>query len=309
MKSLEAITEGLFDYAGMFPPAELGFDEMLEEAAGLPAVLARPGLVDNDLVVTKDRLEQVTTERLEAAGFDHRRHVRICVVGVPVDDSGKVGNAITSFNREGRLDKIPHDVKNLEVHSSLASVEATAASLMPSRYVLMGAEVQVYWEPKLDDAAWQARLDEVFAVIDAANGDAELPIVGLKVRCGGDNALSAATLARVLPEVASRNLPFKATQGLHQPLARDGGIGFLGLAVGLRLLEEGALGPDEIEACLLEDDPAAFDFAGGLSWRDHSIDRAQLGHAMQTPFTIGSCDLREPDEGLARHWPVVTQAA
>lgn len=307
MKTLEALTEGLFDYAGLFPPAELGLEDMLREAAGLPDTLQRPAIVGSDLVLTPDRLDTITTEHLLEAGFRKNRHVKVCLVGIETKDGAAMANRVLAFNRESRVDTVPHEITSIELHSAIDDVNETAGALMPARFVLAGQQhIQVYWEPKLTDAEWQERFDEVFAVLDAAHSETELPIVGLKVRCAGPNALSAATLARIIPELTQRDIPFKATQGLHHPLAGDGHLGFLGLAVALRLHEEHALDADEIEACITEREAAAFDFKQGLAWRGHFIDRGRLGHAMMTPFAIGSCSLQEPDDGLAAHWPLVT---
>lgn len=308
MKALDAITDKLFDYAGMYPPAGLDFDKMLDEAAKFPQTLARPSIVSADLVIGPELLQKVTAERLLEAGFQRSRHVRICVVGVPIVQAGAVATSIQGFNRASRLEPVPHEVSSLELQSGVTGIEANAAALMPPRFVLSGGEVQVYWEPTLGDAAWNERFDDIWAIIDACNGESEIPIVGLKVRCGGDRALSPATLARILPEVTRRSLPFKATQGLHHALAGGGSdarMGFLGLTVALWLHEEGVLDADALEACLTETDASAFDFEGGLSWRGHGIDRGQLGHAMRTRFNIGSCSMAEPDAELAQHWPLL----
>lgn len=306
MKSLDALTGNLFDYAGMFPPAALSFPEALHESAGFPQTLRRSSIVGADMVVKPEHLNEATTQHLLDAGFNGRSHVRMCLVGVPAHDGHKRANQILAYNRESRVDKVPHEVIALELHSELDDPMDAAGALMPGRFVLSGQDIQVFWEPLLDDAAWNERFDDVWAVIDGCNSESELPIVGLKVRCGGDNALSPATLARIIPEVHKRNLPWKVTQGLHHALAgsHDNAVGFIGLAAALRLYEENALQDDELEACIAETEASAFDFVGGLSWRDHRIDRAQLGHAMQTPFAIGSCSLAEPDAELWQHWPI-----
>ncbi len=300
MRALEALTNGLFDYAGMFPPAELGFQEALTESAGFATRLQRPELVGADMVILPEHLNEATTQHMLDAGFHRGSHVRMCLVGVPAHDGHKRANQILAYNRESRFDKVPHEVIALEVHSDIAADPMdTAGSLMPGRFALAGQDIQVYWEPKLTDAEWQERFDDVWAVVDGCNNEAELPIVGLKVRCAGPHAVSPATMARIIPEIAKRTLPFKATQGLHHPFARDDfPLGFLSLATALRLAEAGAMDGD-IEACLSERDPAAFDFASGLAWRDVSIDLGRLGAALETPFSIGSCSLQEPDDDLA----------
>jgi hypothetical protein len=308
MRAILALTEGLFDYAGLFPPAALPFSEMLREAAGHKDTLHRPQLIATDMVVTVERLNELSAQHLLEAGFRNRDHVRICLVGVDAKDGAKQANQLLSFNREARVDAVPHEVVTLELHSDLAAEPMdTAGALMPARFVVAGQDIRVYWEPKLTDAEWQARMDEVFAVIDGANQEVELPILGLKVRCAGEYAVAPATMARIIVEINKRSIPFKATQGLHHPLASDDfPIGFIGLAAALRMNESGDLQGSDIAACLAERDPAAFRFDDGIEWRDHELPARNLGHAVRVPFQIGSCSIREPDAELAELWPVAT---
>ncbi len=311
MKSLEALVEGLFDYAGMFPPAALTFQDALKEAAGFKDTLTRPSIVGADMVITAAQLNEATTQHMLEAGFHRGNHIRMCLVGTHASDGHKRASQILAYNRESRVDRVPHEVVALELHSEMDDPMDAAGALMPGRFVLSGQDIQVYWEPKLTDAEWNERFDEVWSVIDGCNSESELPIVGLKVRAAGEHALSPATLARIIPEINKRTLPFKVTQGLHHALAgtHDNPIGFIGLAAALRLNEEGALNAEQLEACITEADGAAFDWAGGISWRGHSIDRAQAGHAMRIPFQIGSCSISEPDQELDALWPALSANA
>ena len=76
---LDHAVRGLFDHAGMFPPAALSFEDALREAAVLPDVLARPDLLQNDLVLTPEHWAKVDDEALAAADYDRTLHV--CLVG------------------------------------------------------------------------------------------------------------------------------------------------------------------------------------------------------------------------------------
>ncbi len=51
MKALDALTNGLFDYAGMFPPAALSFPDALAESATFQQALSRPSIVGADMPV------------------------------------------------------------------------------------------------------------------------------------------------------------------------------------------------------------------------------------------------------------------
>jgi hypothetical protein len=58
-----------FDYAGMFPPAELSFDEMLAEAAGHAASLAHPWMIGTNLVLDSRSAKKLANHNLLALPF------------------------------------------------------------------------------------------------------------------------------------------------------------------------------------------------------------------------------------------------
>jgi hypothetical protein len=92
-----------------------------------------------------------------------------------------------------------------------------------------------------------------------------------------------------------------------EPGRHGNALGFVNLAAAFPL--QYALGPDrfgsaEVEVCLGETDPGAFDFSGGLAWRDFATGSELLTGAIRAvPFNIGSCSLHEPDQDLVRLFP------
>lgn len=134
-----------------------------------------------------------------------------------------------------------------------------------------------------------------------------------KVRTGGiipDLIPKAADLLRFLSTCAELGVPFKATAGLHHairgpyPLTYEPGsssatmFGFLNVFMCAAFLSSGMKGEDA--ALLLEESDARsihFD-AGGITWRDHSLDAAQLSDARNFAISFGSCSFREPMDEL-----------
>lgn len=299
MRSLEVLTDGLFDYAGMFPPAALDFETMLEESARFPDTLRRPDLVGNDLVLTPPNLERLDQAVLDAAGFEHDRLCRICVVGVAAAEAPAVARRVLHFNRDRHGEPTPQHITNLEVHCEGDPRDAVAH--VREAADLLGHTVHVYLEPKWKDAEWTDGLGSILAALGQINrGEAT---VGLKVRCGGPNEVSRSTLARIMQSAATRGLPLKLTQGLHHPLPTPGpgghDHGFLNVAVAWRLAALG-VGQDDLAALLAERDPGAFDFSYGVRWRTWHLPLNKLAAAKRAmPFAIGSCSLGEPDDDLA----------
>jgi hypothetical protein len=108
-----------------------------------------------------------------------------------------------------------------------------------------------------------------------------------KVRCGGETVPTADALGRFLRACREAGVPFKATAGLHHPLAVDGAHGFLNV----------------LAACVFEDEAAldgdvALD-AEALRWDGRSAGPDELERARRERFVaIGSCSFFEPVEDL-----------
>lgn len=273
----EPALRGLFDHAGMFPPAQLPLDATLRDAARFPTTLRRPGLVGADLVLAWKDWHSLGAA-LDAVALPGP--CRVAVVGVPLANGPEVAAQLAGVAAEGRV-----RVASLEVHTQ---ADLDAALLRTT--VRRAGGIPVYVEPK-----WPA--DRVRAQAGKVAGSAWACGAGLKVRCAGPTALDRAALAAAVVAAADARVPFKATQGLHHPVPREGfPHGFLGLLAAVRLRQ--ARGPAfaDVEACLAEPDPAAFDLSDGIAWRGQRVPAAEL--ARLPPFAIGSCSLAEPDDDL-----------
>jgi hypothetical protein len=130
------------------------------------------------------------------------------------------------------------------------------------------------------------------------------------VRTGGVTAEAfptTAALVRFVRECAERDVPFKATAGLHhafrgrypltyQPDSASGTMhGFLGLAVVAALIHEHDIGEREAATVLAA---GAEDLEVGedrLSWRGHLLTADEITRARETFFrSFGSCSFEEP---------------
>ncbi|HEX8101683.1 MAG TPA: hypothetical protein VF533_03655, partial [Solirubrobacteraceae bacterium] len=147
-------------------------------------------------------------------------------------------------------------------------------------------------------AAWS----EAFPAADRfAEGTAEdLPTIAeaqakAKLRCGGATAAAVPAptdVATFLGACAERELPFKATAGLHQPLRHhDAALGadqhgFLNLLVATAAARAGASAA-ELEALLLVTE------LDGLELGDHD-----LAGARGLFEAFGTCSVQEPIDGL-----------
>jgi hypothetical protein len=108
-----------------------------------------------------------------------------------------------------------------------------------------------------------------------------------KVRCGGERVPSAGELGRFLHACREARVPFKATAGLHHPLARHGSHGFLNVLAAFVFADEAALdGHVELEE-------------RALRWNGREAGPDELERARREGLVaIGSCSFSEPVDDL-----------
>lgn len=148
--------------------------------------------------------------------------------------------------------------------------------------------VETRWESGFDGLAGEAyvelpldgRLEERVAALGARG-------LRAKVRCGGTQVPSAEALGRFLAVCRDAGVPFKATAGLHHPLAADGGHGFLNVIAACAFADDAALG-GEVELT-----------ADALRWGDRTAGPEELERVRREQLVaVGSCSFSEPVDDL-----------
>jgi hypothetical protein len=136
---------------------------------------------------------------------------------------------------------------------------------------LFGLIGEVYVELPLDDG-----VEDRVAVLAERGFRA-------KVRCGGERVPTAAELWRFLAACRDSEVPFKATAGLHHPLAAEGRHGFLNVLAACAFGDEDALaGRVELDA-------------DGLRWHGRRAGAVELERVRRESLVaIGSCSFFEP---------------
>lgn len=305
-QALAALTAGLFDYAGMFPPAARSFGEALAESARLGVELGRPGLVAGDLVIESTAAARLNPETLRQAGFAPERAVQVCVLGSTLSAAEPLEReaaTLVSLAEAGRATGprcrlISYEVKIPRLGEGRSAIEARLEQVAPLVPLLC-------LEPDLSRAEWVEELAATAAFI----GDIAPRLskrVALKLRCGGSTAIDATRLSAAIVTGADQALDLKATGGLHHPFIDSGwgnSLGFLSLAVALALRRHhgGAFPAGALTACLQSSRPEEFTFGAAARWREWEVPAADIA-AQRGRFhlSIGSCSLHEPDSDLAR---------
>ncbi len=292
-RALEALTAGLVDYAGLFPPAALAMPDAVRayarHAAGPDrAMLAR-------FVVPFGRLAEfaVAVDALGADGPTPAAAWRLSVLATALDAPAL---AAWEQGHEGRfaVDAVEAKAETADAIASLAAAFGGAAGVF--------VEIPIREDPLPLVAALKAH--------------------GLraKVRTGGltaDAFPPPTDIVRFLRCCHEARVPFKATAGLHHPLrgeypftyaadaVRGTMYGFVNLFLCAALLHGGA-DDATVVALLVERDARAFTLHGSaITWRGRTIP-ADLIATARAEFagSFGSCSFDEP----ARELPQLLQA-
>lgn len=317
--ALEILSEGIFDYAGMFPPAGLSFVDALRTSARFPSELHRPRLVASDLVLSLADLANLDSISVAQAGFENARALRICALGSALKTRQELISeqrldelrTIQNFNSSNSDAANPLLITSYEfkLEAPLQSdAHAVQVALRNIKSFLSDDQTRICVEPDLSGEDWETVLESCTHVLSDLNLHSRGPELVLKVRGSGPSAISNHKLLRIINRVSQLNLQLKATAGLHHPILEkeryQNTLGFLGLGVALYLKR--ALGHDfpDIEAlnCLFASDLESFVLsAENFGWKAYTIAPERLKELKQRfPFTIGSCSLHEPDQDLVR---------
>jgi hypothetical protein len=264
----------LIDYAGLFPPAQLGMDEAVARYRE-----AREGpyawMLDR-FICPASRVAEL------AAKAGERWRVSVVADGAGLTDLRALADSLAvavTEELEVELVEVRLGPGRERIRERVTALPGTAADVGPP------GPVRLFVEVTPDDTLAEA-LDAV-----AANG------LAAKVRCGGEIVPSPEAIARFVGGCAQRGIEWKATAGLHHPFRHHDNItgrshhGFLNLlaAAGLAALGE------PVTEVMESEDPDEFELdEHGLRWRGRDVG----DHARDLFVAYGSCSFDEPVEHL-----------
>ena len=303
-----ALTDGLIDYAGLFPPASLDLPPAVA-AYARHRRSAEAGLLAR-FILPASRLGALVEAMGEA---EVAGPWSLSVLGLPPEGDDWLGTARRTLDaaratEAAHPDRLRCDRFELKLPADLArDADALAEALGALNGAFgTGAAPRAALEVPFLDAP-DAVAPAAQAVADA-NGRAGRPSFALKFRCGGvtpDLVPGVETLATALTEALRTGAPFKATAGLHHPLPNDDEavgtrmFGFLGVFGGTALARLHGLGPDDLAEILADDDAAAWSVGDDLRWRSLRASAAEVADArQQAALSFGSCSFDEPIDDL-----------
>ncbi len=285
MDAVTAALSRLIDYAGLFPPAGLPLDVVIDQYGRYRA--GRHAWMLGRLVVPADRLA-------EAEAAAHR-------AGASVDDPWRVSALVGTAEQGAALAATMIDDRHRPCTVRVEALEAVATSAADI------TELSRLWPSEFE------RYVEIPADPDPAPLMASLSAAGLfaKIRAGGvtpDRFPTTAQVARFLVRARDAGLPMKATAGLHHALRGDYRLtyepesakatmhGFVNLVLAATLLAAGRIDQELAEACLDDDRTVAFKLSGRAGgWLTGVVTYSELSHARRSLLrSVGSCSFDEP---------------
>lgn len=278
MTAIETLLAGLFDYAGLYPPASVG----LRAAANNYLEYSRSEHASalGRFIIGPDRIEE-----LRSIVGDSLEEFKLSVIAGEDADWASLAAQVRAGPRIESL-----EVKCTDPHV----IERTVKDLPPG--------VEVYFEVPL-----ASEVNHVLETIRDVGARAKLRMGGV-VREAIPPATDVLQMLRILSDF---RLPFKATAGLHHPLRSTQSLtyqpqsptgvmhGFVNLfAAAMLLYFDGTV--DEAEQLLAEEDATAWRIsANSMHWRDRSWMRDQIATVRHNFFiSIGSCSFEEPVHDL-----------
>ena len=288
MHPLRAALAGIIDYAGLFPPASLSLARVV---ANHQQYFDGPrSWLLGRLILPLAALDEVES-MLPPAG---ESTWTISALARSHAELAALPSRVAAFN-------------DRQLRAAIVAVELAADST--GEIERLAAAVPERCE-RYVEVPLHARLPEL---IDAVAANA----CYAKVRTGGIEAHAfpeSEALSRFMTVCISRDVPFKATAGLHHPVRGSYRLtyepqspaalmhGFVNLVVAAGLLAFGRIDERDAAAVLETSDASAFRLEeDGIAWGPHRLTIEECTHTRAHVLrSVGSCSFGEPVEDLER---------
>ncbi len=308
--SVKTLLNGLFDYAGLFPPAALpmpaALDEYLAHRAEPDDWMLGPFVIPvarlNELGALADRLSDESPIALD-------------LLPSPADSVDSFCNSLQSD-----LNTSLEFVERMNGRVGLDSFEyrlpkdalTSAASAVPafSRIESVFRSAGLVHLPRYAEISRTDRfIQELPHYLLAIGAQQSAGLLRAKIRCGGmkeEDFPSLVELASFLHAAIRTGQPFKATAGLHHPLRhfnRSQALtmhGFLNVFFAVTLGRMHNLDVEHLEQILSDTNPDSFVFTNaGIEWNGLQASTTSfIQDRRALALSIGSCSFDEPRQDL-----------
>lgn len=294
--AVQSALRALIDYAGLFPPAELGMARAADRYE--EARRGRSAWVLGRFIVPATRLKELLD------GIGDREPFDLSVILDAGNESGRwletVGKLLDSVaslrDRESAV-----RIGALEVRVPQLESERDTFDAPIGQFGMLAGNAGVRDLPIFVELPrgprWESEVPAALFALARSK-------LGGKVRCGGatiEDFPSPGDLARFVRAATDNSLPWKATAGLHHPVRHTDAStghamhGFFNLLCAAVFARQGAEA-GELQAMLEEEDAAAFELdAQGLRYGDRFASSDEVAAGRGHHFvSYGSCSFEEP---------------
>ena len=285
MTSLRALLADAVDYAGLYPPASVDMHEAVTNYAEYRQ--SDDAWMLGRFVLPASGLSSFVTAW---------RHV-----GEP---SGWLLSAVLGENAEDDIARV-HEFN--DAHSGRVRIDTAEARLTTAGAIARAAAASRQRLTVFVETAATADLSSIISAIGEWG-------VNAKIRTGGttpDAFPRADAIARFIRLCVAKQVPFKATAGLHHPLRAEYRLtyksdaprglmfGYLNVFLAAAFAVAG-MDQADLVRLLEETDPSAIcSDDRGIIWRGHELTLEQVQEARRWLRSFGSCSFREPVDELA----------
>ncbi len=283
--SLKTLLAGVIDYAGLFPPAALSMEEAVRNYRQYLESGQR--LLLGSFILPVSRLNEFEI----AFGAEDRSPADpwklSALFGGDLEADLKAVRAFnTKFSDRAVIDTVEVKASSEEEITTLASK--------------LSRDLTAYVEVPLQSSTSLMR-------ILASEG------LRAKIRTGGltpEAFPTANEVARFIADCDAREVPFKATAGLHHPLRGERKLtgesdspsgsmhGFVNLFLAAAFIRNG-MSAEEATELLLDENQKSFRITSDeIEWRDEELGVDEIAISRSTAISFGSCSFSEPLEDL-----------
>ncbi len=291
--------ESLIDYAGLFPPSELPFDDAISNYKLYFS--SSDSWILNRFICPISKLNNLLPH-LSDFTAEKPLHLSVLLTGNFQDDT-----YINKFHEELSTIKTFEDqygdvckIKSLEAKIDTQNNNLNdILNILSTSIESLDNSVEIFLEPIITD----------FSTISNQISTSNIKNIQLKLRCGGivpEAFPSSKTIASALSFCKKNNVKLKFTAGLHHPIRHfDEEIGtkmhgFVNVFGSALLFYTGIIDETNLIEALEDENPHNFAFKNtSFSWKNNSLPvNAIVDLREEALLSYGSCSFNEPRDDL-----------
>jgi len=311
--SINTFIDGIIDYAGLFPPANLNLFDSLSNYLNyiktnkynlLSSFVLPINLID-DFIPT---LEKIGTDysKLDISFVATKPNDAINFIDSIKSDMDKINSLVNKNDKiYAKAIEITLPIKS-DIGENKDDFEKLYNTISMVSKLVNNEKLQVYYEVP-NSKNWIEITKNTIKLLAEYNSSNQNNI-SYKIRCGGVKPEMTPPNENVIAAIMTctkYNVSLKATAGLHHPFRHFndelGGVmhGFVNIFVAIILSKNMNLRTELMLELLNDENPINFEWNdNGLTWQNHFISIEDIKESKDIISSFGSCSFDEPIDDL-----------